>query len=199
MIDLFEIAGFLDPALCDKLRAELQRAGGGAATLLGRSPATSVQPQIRKATRVTVSDETQERVTQLLRARKGALEEHFGLVLGDCEEPQFLRYETGDFFVAHQDGNTALIFDRSRLRRVSVVIFLSAQSEAPSPGTYGGGSLTLHGPYSGPALRVPVTRAPGTLVAFRAETTHEVMPVTHGERFTIVSWYPCPAEESDGR
>ncbi|SDR22731.1 SM-20-related protein [Rhizobiales bacterium GAS191] len=199
MIDLIEIAGFLDPALCDELRAELQRAGGGPATLLGRSPATSVQPQIRKATRVTVSAETQERVTQLLRARKGALEEHFGLVLGDCEEPQFLRYETGDFFVAHQDGNTALIFDRSRFRRISVVIFLSAQSEAPSPGTYGGGSLTLHGAYSGPSLQVPVAPAPGTLVAFRAETTHEVMPVAHGERFTIVSWYPCPAAESDGR
>jgi SM-20-related protein len=31
--------------------------------------------------------------------------------------------------------------------------------------------------------------APGTLVAYRAETTHEVTPVTHGERFTIVSWF----------
>jgi SM-20-related protein len=199
VIDLFEIAGFLDPAGCDELRAELQRAGGGAATLLGRSPATSVQPQIRKATRLAVAAGTQERVTQLLRERKGALEGHFGLALGDCEEPQFLRYETGDFFVAHQDGNTELILDRSRFRRVSVVIFLSAQSGDPSPGTYGGGSLTFHGPYSGPSLQVPVAPAPGTLVAFRAETTHEVMPVTHGERFTIVSWYRCPAAEMDGR
>jgi predicted 2-oxoglutarate/Fe(II)-dependent dioxygenase YbiX len=30
---------------------------------------------------------------------------------------------------------------------------------------------------------------PGSLVAFRSETTHEVIPVTHGERFTVVSWY----------
>jgi predicted 2-oxoglutarate/Fe(II)-dependent dioxygenase YbiX len=70
-----------------------------------------------------------------------------------------------------------------------VVVFLSAQSEERSPDTYGGGSFVFHGPYSGPSLRVPIAPAPGTLVAFRAETTHEVTPVTHGERFTIVSWY----------
>jgi predicted 2-oxoglutarate/Fe(II)-dependent dioxygenase YbiX len=27
------------------------------------------------------------------------------------------------------------------------------------------------------------------LLAFRPELPHEVTPVTHGERFTIVSWY----------
>ena len=43
--------------------------------------------------------------------------------------------------------------------------------------------------YSGPTLRVPVVPAPRTLVAFRAETTHEVTPVTRGERSAIVSWY----------
>jgi predicted 2-oxoglutarate/Fe(II)-dependent dioxygenase YbiX len=31
---------------------------------------------------------------------------------------------------------------------------------------------------------------PQRILAFaRAGTTHEVLPVTHGERFTIVSWY----------
>jgi predicted 2-oxoglutarate/Fe(II)-dependent dioxygenase YbiX len=29
----------------------------------------------------------------------------------------------------------------------------------------------------------------GTLVAFRPETTHEVTPVTHGERLSIACWY----------
>jgi SM-20-related protein len=114
--------------------------------------------------------------------------------LGQCEEPQFLRYDVGDFFVPHQDGNTPLIHDRSRFRKISVVLFLSTQSEDPTPGTHGGGSLVLHGHHSGPFLRVPVLAAPGTLVAFRAETTHEVTPITHGERFTIVSWYPGAEE-----
>jgi len=29
----------------------------------------------------------------------------------------------------------------------------------------------------------------GLLVAFAAETLHEVSPVTSGERFTIISWF----------
>jgi SM-20-related protein len=122
-------------------------------------------------------------------ARKGELEQHFALSLSSCEEPQFLRYRPGDFFVAHQDGNTPLIHDDTRFRKVSAIIFLSGQSEAPAPGHYGGGSLVFHGPYSGPQLRVPVTPPAGTLLCFRAETTHEVLPVTHGERISIVSWF----------
>jgi SM-20-related protein len=126
--------------------------------------------------------------------RKQALEQHFGLPLGECEAPQFLRYRTGDFFVPHQDGNTPLVFDQSRFRKISAVIFLNQHSEEPLPETYGGGSLVLHGHYSGPALRVPIAAAPGLLVAFRSETTHEVTPITHGERCTIVSWYHEPIQ-----
>jgi SM-20-related protein len=189
MIDLLEIGDCLDAATCESLRTELRRADGGGATVLGQSAAGSVQPLIRRATRAAVPAGTRERVLRLLRERKGAIEQHFGLALGECEEPQFLRYEPGDFFVAHQDGNTPLVHDESRFRKISVVIFLSAQSAEPSPDTYGGGSFVFHGPYMGSPLRVPIAPAPGTLIAFRAETTHEVTPVTHGERFTIVSWY----------
>ena len=39
------------------------------------------------------------------------------------------------------------------------------------------------------AFVVMSDKEPGTLVAFRSETTHEVTPVTHGERFSIASWY----------
>ena len=189
MIDLLEIRDFLDEAACEALRAELREAAGDAATVRSQDGKGLVYAQARKTTRLTVPPATGERVTRLLMERKDALERHFGLALGDCEEPQFLRYETGDFFVPHQDGNTPLIYDKSRFRKISVVLFLSRQSENPTPETYGGGSLVLHGHYSGPELRVPVAAAPGTLAAFWAETTHEVTPVTHGERFTIVSWF----------
>ncbi len=189
MIDIMQIGDFLDPSACEALRAELRRSAGSRAPLLGREGADAVQPLVRRATRAAVPAEARERMTRLLMERRESIERHFGLALGSCEEPQFLRYESGDFFVPHQDGNTPLVFDESRFRKISAVIFLSSYAEHPSPGTYGGGSLVLHGPYSGPPLRVPLTPAPGTLVAFRAETTHEVTPVSHGERFTIVSWY----------
>ena len=74
-------------------------------------------------------------------------------------------------------------------KRVSAVIFLSEKSEAPAEGTYGGGALVFHGPWTGPELRVAAGARPGSLVAFRAETTHEVTPVTHGVRYTIATWF----------
>ena len=40
------------------------------------------------------------------------------------------------------------------------------------------------------ALRIAArSTTAGTLVAFRAEKTHEVTAVTRGERFTVVTWY----------
>jgi SM-20-related protein len=189
MIDLLELPDFLDPHERAALLAELRALSGGAALVYGQKAEGTVDARVRKATRLAVAPETRERVRRRLLDRKGELEAHFGAALADCEPPQFLRYETGDFFVAHQDGNTSLVHDDTRFRKVSVVLFLSVPSAAPAPDTYGGGALLFHGPPNGPPLRVPVTPPPGTLVGFRAETTHEVTPVTHGERYTVVSWF----------
>ena len=189
MIDTFEVKSFLDPAECAGLRAELRQAAGSQATVLGRDASGEIKPLVRRSTRMCVSPRMAEQITARLMRQTGALERRFGQALASCEPPQFLRYLPGDFFVAHQDGNTPLIHDDTRFRKVSAIIALSAPSEAPAPGCYGGGVLVFHGPYSGPQLRVPVAPPPGTLICFRAETTHEVLPVTHGERISIVSWF----------
>ena len=189
MIELLEIHDFLDGETLAALRAELGAAGGADAKVTGSRPEASVESMVRRTTRLAVPAETRERVRGLLVARKGEIAAHFGVELGECEEPQFLRYRTGDYFVAHQDGNTPLVHDDTRFRRVSTVLFLSAPSEEPAPDTYGGGSLVFHGPFTGPVIRHRVAPSPGTLVAFRSETTHEVTPVTHGERYTIAAWF----------
>jgi SM-20-related protein len=189
MIDLLEIEDFLDAATLAGVVAELERAGGAPATVLSTEPGGVVRPMARKATRVAVSPETRALVKARLMERKGEIEARFGVSVNECEDPQFLRYETGDFFVPHQDGNTPMLHDDSRFRRVSAVIFLSEKSEEPAPDTYGGGALVFHGPYTGPVIRVEASAAPGTLVTFRAETTHEVTPVTHGVRYTIATWF----------
>jgi SM-20-related protein len=74
---------------------------------------------------------------------------------------------------------------------VSAVIFLSQESAAPAPGIYYGGSLVFSGPLVDPSYRETrlVAGETGTLVAFRSATTHEVTPVTNGERHSIVCWY----------
>lgn len=124
---------------------------------------------------------------RLGQARK-AIAAHFGIDLAGFEEPQFLCYRVGDFFVAHQDGNTGLVnLVTDRTRRISVSIFLNDHSATPEPDTYSGGALAFSDWRSG--KRHEVYGEAGMLVAFRSELTHEVTQVTHGERFAVVTWF----------
>jgi SM-20-related protein len=189
MDDLLLISDFLDAATREEILSEMRLAGGDPATVYGREEGGAVESRVRRVTRLVISPKMRERVVRQLLDGRRAVEKHFGLSLGECEEPQFLRYQTGDFFVAHQDGNTPLIFDQTRLRKISIVIFLNRQAEEQAPGTYGGGALVFHGRYPDIDRRVPLAADPGALIAFRSETTHEVTPLMHGERYTIVSWY----------
>jgi predicted 2-oxoglutarate/Fe(II)-dependent dioxygenase YbiX len=63
------------------------------------------------------------------------------------------------------------------------VLFLNDRS------TYGGGELTFHGEYPNWTERHVAPASAGTLVAFRSEMTHEVTPLTYGDRYTAVTWY----------
>ena len=163
----------------------MKAAEGSAATVYGAASSGAVDEMVRRTVRVKPSQETVDLVIQKLLACKEAVEQHFTVTLNECEEPQFLRYRVGDFFVAHQDGNTGLLRLDTEKRRVSTVIFLSRESASPEPETFCGGSLV----FSNLRNRFPMSSEPGTLVAFRSETTHEVTPVTHGERYSIASWY----------
>jgi SM-20-related protein len=188
--DLFIVENFFDPPSCEALVAEVVAAESSAATVYGRGVTGAIDSGVRRTLRVLPSRETVELVTRRLWSCKDAIEKHFDVSLTECEEPQFLRYREGDFFVAHQDGNTGLLRLETERRRISTVIFLSRESDVPGPNGYCGGTLVLtnHHPASHHApFRVSVE--PGKLVAFRSETTHEVTPVTHGERLSIVSWY----------
>jgi SM-20-related protein len=189
--DLYVSRDFFDAGACRELLGELRGASVGAAEVYGRGEAGDVDERVRRAARLAPSAETVGRVVRRLSERREEVGAHFGLSLGACEEPQFLRYRVGDFFVAHQDGNTGMLMsERERSRKISVVVFLNRQSEAPEADAYGGGTLVFSDWRGGAGRReFPFRGEAGTLVAFRAETTHEVLPVTHGERYSIVSWY----------
>jgi len=178
---------FFDDDTTARLLRELQQSSGDAAIVYGASPAGSVNEGVRKTTQLHPPSATRELVCRRLLEVRDELERWFELRLADPEEPQFLRYDVGDYFVAHQDGNTPLIRDSTQSRRISVVIFLNSQSDDDAhPDSYSGGSLLLHGTFP---HRSAVPAIPGLLVAFRSETTHEVTPLTRGRRFTIVTWY----------
>jgi predicted 2-oxoglutarate/Fe(II)-dependent dioxygenase YbiX len=183
--DLFVVPQFFEPGLCETMLAELRTLAGHSATLYGRNTTGFIDERARKTIRLDPADETIKLVITRLWACKDAVEKHFAVMLKKCEDPQFLRYREGDFFVAHQDGNTGLLNLDAEQRLISTVIFLSREAEQPEDNAHCGGSLVfsnLDGKFHFPA-------EPGTLVAFRSETTHEVTPVTHGERYSIASWY----------
>jgi SM-20-related protein len=176
--NLFLLPNFLDASTCADLRTELAVAPTTQAPVyIGGSEGT-IHETVRRTTSIHPSTETFTFIHDRLLQQKSALEAHFGESLTDCERPQFLRYQTGDFFVRHQDGNTKQIdFDHLRIRRISIVVFLSDE--------FSGGTLNFYDQTSTFALAGET----GLLVAFTADTVHEVCPVTSGERYTIISWF----------
>ena len=191
--NLFTQRNFLDAQTCRDLIDEARSAPTTRAPVYIRGSDEVIHETIRKTTSFHPSDETLSRIHERLLAQKSVLEAHFGQSLSDCEQPQFLRYEAGDFFVRHQDGNTEqLEFDHLRIRRISLIVFLNDHSVEPKENCYSGGALNLYDkdnmPPEGPEP-VPVFGETGLLIAFAAETMHEVAPVTSGERFTIITWF----------
>jgi len=186
--DLHLARCFFDVQTCRELIGELRRSSSRPALTYANDNLGSVDERVRKVARLMPSPETVDYVMRRLTAYRESLEEHFKVSLSGCEDPQFLRYRVGDFFVAHQDGNTGLTrLDTDRSRRISLTIFLNHQSERPEPNAYCGGSLVFSDWRNGAECRL--AGEAGTLVAFRSEVTHEVVPVTDGERYSIVSWY----------
>jgi len=183
--DLFVVPEFFEPRLCETILGELKSLAGSAATVYGRSGSGSIEANVRRTLRLEPLDQTVGFVTYRLLTAKDAIEKHFAVTLNECEAPQFLRYRVGDFFVAHQDGNTGMLRLETESRLISTLIFLSRESMWPEADAFCGGSLVFSDLHN----RFHVAAEPGMLVAFRAETTHEVTPVTHGERYSIASWF----------
>jgi SM-20-related protein len=175
--NLFVVKHFFEPRVCDAIVGEMMTTKASAATVYGKGNSGSVDANVRNTLRVVPSSETVDLVSRRLLSCKQTVEEYFSLSLDECEDPQFLRYREGDFFVAHQDGNTGMLRLDTERRRISTVIFLNRE--------YSGGALV----FTNLTSKHQMPAKPGTLVAFRSETTHEVTPVTHGERFSIASWF----------
>jgi predicted 2-oxoglutarate/Fe(II)-dependent dioxygenase YbiX len=200
------VPDFLSLAECARLRAEMQAAPRTDAVLSvpGRD-ADIVDPGRRKTSWVRVSDETSSTMTARLLDLRPACERFFAAPLARVVEmPKFLIYRPGDFFVPHRDVSDAQDDTRPPIitaRRINLIVSLNAHSDAPEPDTYCGAALTLYGLIDQPEWRrygFPVSAAPGSLVAFRSQVIHEVAPISHGERYSIVSRMLDPSFEAHG-
>ena len=191
--EVFVLREFLDAGLCARLREEMSSGPLTPATMRYEGEDYKVDESRRRARRATVSRVTEGLLEERLLALRERLAEQFGTELSGVQELQFVIYREGDYIKRHADrARNPDDQHPSAARRVSVVVFLNGESAEPSPDGYGGGVLSfmdLGDSDEGDGEPVPLSGEQGMLVAFRPEIPHEVTPVTHGERFTIVSWF----------
>jgi SM-20-related protein len=199
-LGLYAIDRFLDAEACRELR-EAVRSGSWRAGTVGSVEGTdfSVDASVRSVRWVNVGETMAANVRERLLNVKPAVEDHYHLALTGCEPLQFLAYGVGDHYKPHRDHYDAesdQIGDEkaatSKARRVSAVIFLNSHSESAAPNHYGGGALTFYGLFdnpSGKSIGIPLEADEGLLVTFPSGMLHAVAPVTHGERYTIATWF----------
>ncbi|HVA65928.1 MAG TPA: 2OG-Fe(II) oxygenase [Elusimicrobiota bacterium] len=128
------------------------------------------------------------------------LEKHFNEKLA-LREPLGIRsYGPGGFLAAHTDCiNKRFHVNKTssgsptlwRLRRVSVIVYLSTEASRPAEGRHCGGPLVFYGLFPDRRARnfgLPLHAESGLLVAFRAMIGHEVRPVLAGTRYTVTAF-----------
>ena len=196
-LGLYIQEGFLDEQLCAQIRSEMAQASHSPGTVStvreGRVIEDVVKETTRKVKRRNVSNATQKAISSRIEQLQPTLAKHFGSPLSEFQPPSFLEYDKGHFFVRHTDTGTpqysgSFVYER----KVSMSVFLNAESDEPLEDTYSGGSLFFYGLWDDPALKeagFPLRGEVGLLVAFPSNMSHEVKPVLRGIRRTIVTWF----------
>ncbi|MHC0068509.1 2OG-Fe(II) oxygenase [Nostoc sp. UIC 10890] len=193
-LGFFIARGFLDDDLCAKSRSEMSL-GSNIPAMVTSGKEEIIKDNIRRNKVVQVSASTISFIKYRLLAIKPMLEEHFNLSLTDCQEPQFLAYKQGDFFIFHSDrSDDPDKPEYVKARQISVVIFLNSATSEYEIDSYSGGYLKFYAYdiVSDTSLKkagFSFSGETGLLIAFRSDIRHQVQTVTSGERFTIVSWF----------
>lgn len=184
---------FLSPEQCKRIREEMTSSEVIEPAKVTSKGVDVVRTQSRSTRLVRVSEETWSEIKALMQAQGPDLAEHFGVELNSFETPQYLLYREGDFFYAHTDSSDdPNAHEYIRDRKVSLVLFVNGTSDESREGSFGGGELILYGLIEGAAWAgkgFPLEPEEGMLVGFPSDMMHEVNPVTHGERCTVVAWY----------
>ena len=191
-LGLYMSDGFLSREECLELTTVMRSAKGVPASVYTSDNAFAVRPGTRRARSVDVTAAIERRMRERFDRIRGALSRHFGLVLEACETPQYLVYEEGAFFRVHRDRrreSATPLEDSSR--EVSVVVLLSRPDPAHG-GDYDGGELRFFDLIEAAEWRglgIVCEAEPGRLIAFRADTLHEVATITRGCRCAIATWF----------
>ena len=181
----------IDPSALTAFRAGLAGAAAHEATVRADGE-DQVVHRVRRTRRIAVADGLTELAQRSFAGLRPRLEARFSVGLGDCETPQFLRYERGDRFAAHQDSSSdPAESDSPARRRVSAVLLLGSDASPAAEG-HRGGVLTFFdtsATATWQTCRVPVDAPAGSVIAFPSDLVHEVTPVRSGTRLSVVTWF----------
>lgn len=119
--------------------------------------------------------------------------EYFGFTLKFIENLQFTEYteQSKGFYSKHNDcGDRFDVANFVDIRKLSFTIQLSDVSD------YEGGELKIYNGkksiYTNKEEFVVAKKDKGTIIFFPSNATHEVTPVTKGNRYSLVSWAQGP-------
>jgi predicted 2-oxoglutarate/Fe(II)-dependent dioxygenase YbiX len=146
----------------------------------------TVVEAVRRASHIEVPPAVFELIDAHLDRLRDAIGAFFEWPLEGREGVNLLRYDPGGFYKPHVDKADLPAWPPAARRAFTVVLFLESSRDADSVGGFSGGLLRL---FPEDAEPVDIVPRRGLLVAFPAETVHEVSPVVGGHRDTVVDWF----------
>lgn len=187
-LDVFSVNNFIDPQVCDQLRAEANQSVSVPAQVTKAKGRVDID--MRRTRRINVSPRTVQQIEAYFQELKPQLETYYNIPVSGFEKFQFLLYREGDFYKRHSDKNDKVDSPTYiRARRISVVIFLNDESQPGQLDSYTGGTLVIWNQRDSQKIALRVKGETGKVIAFPSELIHEVEPVQSGERYSIVNWF----------
>lgn len=186
--DLFSHVDFLPGNRLRAITAGLESATGELAAIQPAGGGVfSADEAVRRAWEIELTDDLHDDLVERIRALHGKLEAFFATPLEPCSAVAALRYPPGAYYRTHRDVAAQPDPDQLHRRAVSVVVFLNSGAPVPRA-AFSGGALRLHAGEDARGSWRDVVPIAGTLIAFRSDVLHEVLPVATGTRLTVVTW-----------
>lgn len=183
-LGILVIEDFLSPSECDAICEEMRIASKSTAGAYSKKTnSESIAPTIRQTQYCDISKTSRKKIATKIQSLKPTIELFFNTQLSEeLEPPKYLLYEKGSFFSPHTDDQLN--------RRINITINLNSKLPSEKATEYEGGDLQLYGLLKGQNFVSRGIAAPSTtgcLTAYPVNIVHEVMPITAGSRYSIVT------------